>query len=150
MVFIKKKNPDLIDLKLSSLKKIFQSGLILEMKAPDFFSWNYGTKQVFEIFTIPVLSKIAKILKVYPWQLAKQLNPELVQVSLSMKSNCRSLLYWVYNSAWLSVVWKVFFLPLTGKWWTTQCHRSDWRKDKILVRFRGSDKTIQCPIIGVQ
>lgn len=38
MVFIKKKHPDLIDLKLSSLKKIFQSGLILENKLQIFFS----------------------------------------------------------------------------------------------------------------
>lgn len=101
MVFIKKKHPDLIDLKLSSLKKIFQSGLIVEMKSSRFFFWNYGTKQVFEIFTIPVLSKIAKILKVYPWQLEKQLNPELVSLSMKSKTNCRSPLHQIYNSAWL-------------------------------------------------
>lgn len=60
MVFIKKKHPDLIDLKLSSLKKIFQSGLIVEMKVPDFFSEIMELSRFFKFLPSQYYQKLPK------------------------------------------------------------------------------------------
>lgn len=101
----------LIGLKLSSCKKKkkFRSDNIsvwldcYRNERSRFFFRNYGTIQVFFFLFLPSQyfqncqnSESTCITKTI---IAKQLNPELASLSMKNKTNCRSPLYQIYNSA---------------------------------------------------